>query len=175
MKISELKAYHGSSNDHQSFDTKHTGNNSHTFGYYQSERHGVFFTLNPEFAALYGDVIEYELNITNTYNMDEATEILSQFYEYLDDKDSELFTDVRDMLYSNAKSWSFFEDEVGEEFVKYLKSLGFDSATFVEYNEDDSGDEIKSQTIVVFNPSKIIKHDQLELNLYEKMARLHAN
>lgn len=60
----------------------------------------------------------------------------------------------------------FFEKEIREWFVKFLKYEGYDSAKFVEDHEF-GGKKYDSETIVVFNPSKIVKQGQLELDLYE--------
>jgi len=168
MKINEIIAYHGSSNDHAAFDVKHTGNNSTSFSDYNSTRYGVFFTTNPDFAAIYGDVMEYELNISNTLNLDtnKAMDILNEFVEMMFDKDRDIALDSRSVLHGDWSIWQLFEDELGKTFVSYLKNLGYDSATFIEEHEADDED-IQSQTIVVFNPSKIIKHGQLELDLYD--------
>ena len=169
--LSEIKAYHGSSNNHQEFDTKHTGQNSHTFGHYSSSRSGIFFTTNPEFAKIYGDVQEYDLNISKTYNLDKNFKIIDEFMDYIRDKDRSMFLFIRDNILNNGSKWNFFEDEVGDEFVLFLKQKGYDSATFEEYNENDNDEEIFSNTIVVFNPSKIIKNNQYTLDLWEKKLK----
>jgi hypothetical protein len=48
-----------------------------------------------------------------------------------------------------------FEDEIGERFTAYLKKLGYDSASFVEYLADDDGVEHRSHSIIVLDPSLI--------------------
>lgn len=170
MRFSELfesiTAYHGSSNEHQGFDTKHTGTNSTVFGAYHNDRHGIFFSLNPHFAALYGDVIEYELNISNTIDLNENPNIVFEFTQK-NDLDRNVMLDARSVMYGDWSTWQLFEDELGEEFVSFLKEKGYDSASFAESNFDDEENEIEGKTIVVFNPSKAIKHGQLELDLYE--------
>jgi len=166
IELSEsITAYHGSSNEHQGFDTKHTGDNSHTFGSYNTDRHGIFFSLNPKFAAMYGDVIQYELNINNTTNLDKSLDIVAAFADQTTDRGIRM--DAQNVLYKHWSVWQLFEDDLGKEFVTFLKDQGYDSATFTEYNENDDGKEIDGKTIVVFNPSKVIKHGQLELDLYE--------
>lgn len=168
MRIYEIKGYHGSTNDHQAFDVLHTGYNSTSFSEYTSTRHGVFFTNNPEFAALYGDVMEYDLNITNTINLNSinASNVISAFVDLMFDIDRDVALDARNVLHGHGQVWGLFEDTVGEYFVKFLKDNGYDSATFIEDHETDDG-YIESDTIVVFNPSKIIKNGQYELDLYD--------
>lgn len=171
----ELKAYHGSGNEHSAFDTKHTGHNSHTFGAYDSTRHGIFFTTTPEFASMYGDVHEYDLDINNTADLDNSNVMYDFVNSHLDaHEDRNIWSDARGILYSDT-AWGIFEDEVGERFVAYLKQEGYDSATFEEYNTDDDDVEHKSNTIVVLNPSKVTKHGQLEFDLYETWIEHYHN
>lgn len=165
----EVKAYHGSRNGHQGFDTGHTGDNSHTFGSYQSKRSGIFFTKNPKFAALYGDVQEYTLKLRKTCNLDAQDNFLYNFAQSLYEQDRNLWLDASSIVDGHSSIWMLFENELGEVFVKYLKSNGFDSAVFTEYNQDDNEKEIKSKTYVVFNPANVIKNGQLSLNLWESM------
>jgi hypothetical protein len=73
--------------------------------------------------------------------------------------------------------WHLFENEVGEAFVHFLRrKKGFDSAVFEEEHEvegpDGEVETIESKTIVVFNPSKVVKQGQYELDLWEEMKRL---
>jgi hypothetical protein len=156
MKIVEVvQAYHGSAIEPSRFRAAHGGSNSHTFGPYQSTRWGTFFTDNPEFARLYGTSREYRLNLQNTVDLDlYGGEILSKFSQTLDAHDPS----QRDMWIAvtyNRKIWHMFEDEVGYAFTRFLRRLGYDSARFTEYNEDDDGNELMSHTIVVFNPTRI--------------------
>lgn len=161
MKIDDLteavKAYHGSSEKNPNFRIGHTGYNTHTFGGYTSKRYGVFFSTNPKFAAIYGEVGEYRLNLRRTLNLEkDRGKTIHEFIESLDP-----FDPTERPIWMTAKYirnvWQMFEDDVGKRFVEFLKELGYDSASFIEYNEDDNGKEIKSNTIVVLDPSKIKK------------------
>jgi hypothetical protein len=172
-----IKAYHGSGKNPQpAFDVKHIGHNSHTFGSYESERHGIFFTTNPKFAAIYGDVMEYDLNISNTYDMDENDSVIFNFLSWLKETENDLYPEARDTVMHQGH-WHLFENEVGEAFVHFLRrKKGFDSAVFEEEHEvegpDGEVETIESKTIVVFNPSKVVKQGQYELDLWEEMKRL---
>ena len=64
--LEAIRAYHGSGAPNVEFTMPHTGTNSHTFGSYQSERWGAFFSDNPNFSKMYGNVAEYILNINHT-------------------------------------------------------------------------------------------------------------
>jgi len=154
INISEsVKAFHGSVSDSK-FIFGHKGNNSHTFGTYNSKRWGIFFSNNPNFAKIYGNVSEYILNIKNTFEFNEYN--IDAFLESLDPFDPSE-RPIWQVARHIKKEWQFFEDDVGEYFVKYLFARDFDSATFIEYNEDENGVEQKSHTIVVFDPSLIKK------------------
>lgn len=155
-----VRAYHGSSHPSQAFVLGHTGENSHTFGHYQSQRWGAFFTDNPEFAQIYGQVGAYDLNIQHTLNLkQDRGETIYQFMQTLDAFDGqgerEVYLDARNVLHGDWPYWHLFENELGKRFVAYLKEQGYDSVSFEEYNEDGDGEEHRSQTIVVLDPSLI--------------------
>jgi hypothetical protein len=42
--LESVIAYHGTKTPNSRFKSTHTGNNSHTFGAYNSTRYGVFFS-----------------------------------------------------------------------------------------------------------------------------------
>jgi hypothetical protein len=154
-----VRAYHGSSNPAQAFVLGHTGENSHTFGHYQSQRWGVFFTDHPEFAKIYGQVGAYDLNLQHTLDFKaDRGEVIYQFIKTLDafsQDERPIWMDAKNVLHGDWSYWHLFENELGKRFVAYFKEQGYDSATFEEYNEDDHGEEHRSQTIVVLDPSLI--------------------
>lgn len=159
--LTEIDAYHGSSETEPVFGASHTGNNSHTFGAYQSTRHGIFFSGNKKFAALYGKVGRYRLNVKHTVDLENDHNAIYNFVHSLDAFDPDerqLFLDARAMMYDNHY-WQLFEDEVGERFVAYLTAHGFDSAAFRESNSE-GGTEFESRTTVVFDPKKIKRISQ---------------
>lgn len=160
ISLKEVEMYHGSSEEEPRFRMGHTGINSTVLGAYEVTRWGVFFTDNPEFAKLYGDVKPYEIKVTSTIDLDGKSGIISDFIETLDDRN--LWHDAM----HKRHVWQFFEGEIGERFASYLKGLGYDSAKFTEYNDDDDGNEIESQTLVVLDLHKIRKvgnRDQMDL------------
>ena len=131
----------------------HTGDNSHTFGSYQSKRWGVFFTDNPDFAAIYGTVEKFTLNIRRTVEIsDDLTHDFLDSLDAFDPIDRPIWQAVK----HHQTDWSLFEDDLGERFVKFLRDQGYDSATFDESNEHE-GQEFESHTIVVIDPSLIQK------------------
>lgn len=138
----------------------HTGNNSHTFGAYESTRYGIFFTNNKSFAELYGNVKKYKLNISKTLDLDNNNNFVYHFERGLDAFDPEeryIWQQVRGIESgSSPQYWQLFEEELGERFVRHLQDNGYDSATFVEYAEEN-GEEFESHTIVVLEPSLVVK------------------
>jgi hypothetical protein len=154
--VESVRAYHGTRSLDLMFKMGHTGENAHTFGDYTSTRYGAFFTDNPDFAGMYGEVGEYVLDIKRTANLEgrEGHSLHTQFIETIDAfKQRDLW-----LAATHTKhTWQMFEGDLGKRFVAFLKKLGYDSATFEEYNEDDGGTEHKSQTIVVLVPRLIRK------------------
>jgi hypothetical protein len=159
MKLDEILAYHGSAESKPKFIMGHTGHNSHTFGSYDSQRWGAFFSDNPKFAGMYGKVAEYDLAIKRILDCDNNSNVIWHFIQSLDPFDPNerpVWQEARGSYQHNPpRYWQFFENELGERFVAYLRKLGYDSAVFEEYNEDDDGQEHKSHTIVVLDPNLI--------------------
>lgn len=158
--LESVRAYHGSSQTKPTFILGHTGHNSYTFGSYNSQRWGAFFSDNPDFARMYGNVGEYDLNISHTANFDNNNNIIWEFIQSLDAFDPNerpIWLEARCSFFgaNPPRYWQFFEDEVGERFVAFLREHGYDSAVFEEYNEDDDGETHKSHTIVVLDPGLI--------------------
>ena len=156
--VETVRAYHGSSSgvSDPTFIMGHTGSNSHTFGHYQSQRWGAFFSDNPDFSRMYGAPVAYDLNVHHTCQLENDNTIWNfvQSFDPHDPEQRNLWQDAVAIMRSN-RYWQLFEDEVGERFTAYLKELGYDSASFVEYSEDDHGTEHRSHSVVVLDPSLI--------------------
>jgi hypothetical protein len=154
--------YHGSRQNH-GFADSHKGENSHTFGEYDSVRYGSFFSDSEEFASLYGEVKAYKISPKKTWGVegDETYlngNVLVQFVHYhLDpnndapDQDRDLGLDARHVMWGDSQFWHLFEDELGEAFTKWLRRAGYDSVVFEEYHEDDDGNEIGGTTLVALD------------------------
>ena len=153
------RAFHGSSEANPRFEPRHRGTNSTVFGTYHTDRTGIFFSSNSEFAALYGNVQEYELSVSFTLDLNDRN-IVYDFIEgdlKLFGDDRGLWIDARNVLHGTWPVWHMFEGELGERFVQWLMSKGYDSARYQEYNEDDDGVEHESETFVVFDPKKVTR------------------
>ena len=153
MRISEVIAFHGTEKP-KIFTKQHAGNNSHTFGAYNSTRYGTFFSDNREFAKIYGNhVRDFKLNINNI--ADNLPELAYRYYnedpDNLRETDRSLWLDFRNV----RNEWMLFEDDMGEIFVPWLIEQGYDGAKFEEWHEVESN-EISGTTYVVFDPVNII-------------------
>ena len=140
---SKIVAYHGSLKPVAAFSSSHTSINSWAMGSYDVKRTGIFFASKPEDAKQYGPHVQrYELDLRKIANLDNG-DLIAQFRDSIDAFDD------REMWLSAkyaAETWMFFDGERGERFVSWLKSRGFDSATFLE----DAG-----KTYVLFDPKAI--------------------
>lgn len=142
-----------------SFTMGHTGDNSHTFGSYQSTRHGIFFSDNPDFAGLYGKVGKYTLHVRRTLDFD--ADRMDTLYKFIDSLDAfspaerPIWLSARNVVLGHWQPWQLFEDELGAKFVAYLQSIGYDSVSFQEFNLDDDEQAHQSHTIVVLDPKLV--------------------
>ncbi|MFA5491143.1 MAG: hypothetical protein WC284_18335 [Candidimonas sp.] len=128
------------------------GRNYHTFGDHEVERWGVFFTDNPSFAAMYGDVKKFIINPSSTFLLDGSAKSQRMIWNFIDQiEDAGIKFDAKNVHHD----WQLFDEDVGEEFYKFLKSQGYDSVKFVEYNNDDDGVEQESNTYVMYDLNKI--------------------
>lgn len=171
MRLDEVIMYHGSQTRNPVFFKRHTGNNSHTFGNYNSTRYGAFFTDNPKFAKLYGQVQSYDINVRRTLDLDkDRGNTIAKFIKTLDPHgpDREVWLAANNVLRGSWAYWHLFEDDLGEKFTKFLEENGYDSASFRESNSDDNGRDVESKTVVVFDIGRIRRktnNPNLELDL----------
>lgn len=156
--LDEVRGYHGT-NEPTIFAKSHVGNNSTVFGPYTSTRYGTFFSDNPDFAKQYGDhVREFELDLKAIVNGDhDLKELAYRFYTETDELgiDRDIALSARSVAYGDWQVWMLFEDELGEVFVPWLQSQGYDGASFSEYHDQDDS-EIGGTTYVVFDPIDIL-------------------
>jgi hypothetical protein len=158
--------FHGG--DNHRFIIGHGGKNSHTFGSYESKRYGVFFTDNKEFAEIYGEPKKFVLNIKKTLDLDDggSQNLLYRFYEIVSRIDRNMRFTVSHILNYGPK-WELFEEDIGKLFYKFLRKNGYDSAKFVESHDID-GEEVLSETTVVFDLYKIRQDRDGEPDLFDE-------
>lgn len=147
--IETITAYHGSTKEFDTFNSVGSGVNFSDFGNEQVDRHGIFFSLSPDFSKSYGKVQAYELNIQNTVNIDVRVEFTDWFVRYVEEVEPDLARDVA-YIHNYGPKWELFDDEIGELFSAWVQNKGYDS---VQFWEDGA------ETIVVFDPSLIRPKD----------------
>lgn len=168
QSVNEVRGYHGTS-EPRIFQKSHTGTNSTVFGTYHTTRTGTFFSDNPEFAKIYGDhVREFELDLDKIVaGSHDLQEMAFQFAMNAEELgiDHDIAMDARSVAFGDWSVWQLFEDELGEKFVAWLQSQGYDGAAFEEYHDEDHG-EIGGTTYVAFDPIDILpvnRSDQLDM------------
>lgn len=149
-----VEAYHASNSKEPitHFNPIGKSTNSFTFGSADVERTGIFFTDNPEFAKSYApNVFRYTLDIHKIAEM--SMSLMLDFAETLDPfgPQRDIWTWAKNLQYF----WQAFDNEIGQVFVNWLKQEGYDSATFTEETELESGEYVEGRTYVVFDPAKI--------------------
>lgn len=137
--------YHGTNATFDKFG-KTLGSISTIFGNEDIERHGYFFTDNPEFAKEFGStVLKCRLKMKNTLDMD---------YGVTNEEDIDLLERnglSRRFLYNLQPSsvWEIFD---GDPYVaNAIKASGFDSVKMKEPNNDNRLERV----YVVFSPEQI--------------------
>ena len=155
-----LVLYHGTNNE---FDIQNIKTNNESYvnfgllGNVSVNRHGIFFSDNKEFSKQFGEnILTCHVVINNPAHMSDA--LINSFVDTIDPwKERELWIEAK-----NARhDWQYFDEGLGERFVQWLKSEGYDGAVFEEETELDNGDWATGNTYVVFDPSQVKTIDQL--------------
>jgi hypothetical protein len=161
--------YHGSKSDPREYKSRvHTGTNSHAFGSYETDRHGVFFTHNIEVAKLYGTPHRFEINVDNTLVSGSplCQHIYNEWWMEIGTWAEDNFTneevngrevrmDFGEVIGGRWPEWHLFEEDLGLVFTALLEHLGHDSFAFEEYIPGDNDEEVFSKTLVVLDPRKV--------------------
>lgn len=142
-----IKVYHGAE-VHGRRVIGHTGKNSTTFGSYDSKRYGWFFSSNPKYSALYGTVDSYEISIPKSQVIDVGTnDFLGMFHDWCERH----HPNAARVLRQGIPVWNYFEDDMGEIFMEFVKEKKIKVVKFTEYIHDETGKELKGTTYVVFD------------------------
>ena len=152
-KISaQRQIYHGTDRGlNPIFEPTHEAENTTTLGDVGTIRHGIFFSGSRDFAAQYGkDVLVYEDNFHNPAVVTE--DLKMDFIEALPWADRGIAVRAR---YAR-KDWLFFEGELGQRFVAWLKNQGYDGAIFEDSLPVGDGD-IEGTTYVAFYPEQLVR------------------
>jgi hypothetical protein len=123
------RAYHGTSGNLVGpMQTPTKSINETTFGPVETERHGPFFSDNPDYAAEHGNAI-YPVDIYADNVADLTRDMHLDFADSIDPFEN------RDLWLSakhNPGGWHLFEGERGAAFTDWLRGQGYDAARFAE-------------------------------------------
>lgn len=137
--------YHGSNVSFDKF-TKMSGSVSTIFGNEVVDRHGYFFTDNPEFAKEFGSIVlKCQLDMRNTLDMD---------YGVTNEEDIDLLerNGLSRRFLSNLQPSGVWEIFDGDSYITdVIKASGFDSVKMKEPNKDNRLERV----YVVFSPEQI--------------------
>jgi hypothetical protein len=145
--------YHGTN---ENFDNFESGRESVNTGMLGTEspvtRHAIFFTKNKDLASEYGENIKEinqpSLNIFD-FKSKENNSIFSEFHNLVKD-DGEIGREISD---GSFQDWGYFDGVVGEKFVPFLKSKGFNAASLL-----DTGIEGREDEVIAIFDMGIINH-----------------
>lgn len=149
-----MKVYHGSKNKFDFFE-KRMGKNSTFLGDEEVLREGHFFTTNKNFASEFGNVTEWELDISNTLDLSAGFIDEDIVKLFVDDGWNEKFL----INLATENVWEILDGENGKNFKSTITKIGYDSVKLSELNLN--GDLVNS--IVVFNANKIKKPKELSV------------
>ena len=150
VKNSEpLLVYHFSDNDFTSFKNKN-GYNTNLFSIEKVERHALFFTPDEKFSSQFGRKkyslflkIEKLFDFTEHYYYNDITvvtsELFDEFIEFAEENGVELSMEYQsyrgELKIKPEHNWKFFDGDIGNIFIIFLKLKGYDGAYFIEENE----------------------------------------
>lgn len=155
-QLRPLVLYHGTRHDFGSFRPSGIGNVSHTFGGYETERHGIFLTPHHEFAQQFAHQGEHESG-------QHVMPVYAKMHNYLDvsngfdDEDIEHLSKhgVNERMMRNihpSRVWELFDGDDGKHFTDAVKAAGFDG---VRMSEDDHETGEARDVYVAFHPHQI--------------------
>lgn len=148
-----VRGFHGGK--HGRFEKTHIGINSTVLGIYETTRYGAFFSDNPEFSKMYGEVRQYEIQIppSKIIDLDNNPNFIWNFtHNWVKDRHPDLYQDAK----YTTEIWMFFDEPLGEAFIEYLSEQGYKAASFEEWTINDAGVEIHGNSMVVFDPGAVI-------------------
>ena len=127
-----LKLYHGTNADFNIFERGRIGvTNFGWLGVMDTQRHGIFFAENKDFAKTFAKskngnrVIEAFLNVRNPFSLQDAQDIVES--RNTGDEFSADFN-MANWFRKLTDQWDAFDGEQGKAFVSWLESKGYDGA-----------------------------------------------
>jgi hypothetical protein len=138
----EEMLYHGTNED---FDNFELGRESVNIGMLGTEstvtRHAIFFAKNKDLASEYGrNIKEINQKLLNIFDFEskENNSIFSEFHTIIKN-DEEINREIND---GSFQDWGYFDGTVGEKFVPFLKSKGFNAARLLDTGIEEREDEV---------------------------------
>lgn len=159
-----ISLYHGSNSKFDLPTLGNKGTNSYgILGNYSVDRHGIFFSDSKEFANQFGKhVNKFKVNINNPLEV--TRDVMLDFLETIDAFDErDLWLAVKYIRHA----WQLFDGTVGERFVKWVLSQGYDSVTFEETVESPDDTEFSGYTYVIFDNKKVTGRVSSDDNISE--------
>lgn len=169
-KISDkplLKVFHGTNIEFNKFERGRIGVTDYGFlGIVESERHGIFFAENKDFAKTFSKskngnrIVTAFLDIKNPFNFYDAQDIVES--RNLGDEFTDDFNKAKWFL-SIQDKWEAFDGDQGKDFVKWLESKGYDGAFISERGIGLEG-EPDQNVWVALSPNQIKSADPVTYN-----------
>lgn len=156
-----MVVYHGTPADISEFNPVGMGKVSHTFGDYETTRHGMFFAEDPEFASSFAqantggykrpgaNVLPVHLSIQNPLYIEPHGISEEDVSKLTQQGISEKW--ARNLGHPDY-TWEAFDGDDGKFFVDALKAAGYDG---VRYHETDPETKEAQRAWVAFNPTQI--------------------
>jgi GNAT superfamily N-acetyltransferase len=144
--------YHGTTKDFNEFEVGQKGTNSNILGNWETTRHAIFFTPDPNHANAFtsqggettgGNIIPVYLNVQAPLDFRNGVN---------DDILDEFSTVGINPRWLQNFHWGHLDDDEGKIFVEAAKSLGYDGVIFNDQNPDTRDGQ---ETWAVFNPNQI--------------------
>ena len=149
-----LKMYHATSGDFNTFETGRPSKNSWAFGSWDTNRHGIFMTPDPQAAQQFLKENYNPNRSFNQYRLEPGSNVMPLYLKVVNPLDlrpgsSEVDEDFlaqiekegvnpRWVVNGVQDTWELFDDEDGEKFVAALKRMGYDGARLEEPSHESS-------------------------------------
>lgn len=167
-----LVFFHGTNADFNEFKVGITSYNHNGFlGASETVRHGIFVTPDLDFAHAYTRTDDLNkkpgANIVSVYVKAENPFDLSHGLTNKQEQELSAKGFNTRVFTTTYNDWELFDDDLGEDLVSTLKSIGYDSA--IIYEDDDSGKQVV--VWVLFDP-KQLKAVYGNLGTYKDSSKL---
>lgn len=145
-----LKLYHGTDKEFNRLSLGNLGTNSYgLLGNHSVVRNGIFFTPSKKLASQFGKTVRgFYVSVKNCVEL--TRDFILDFAETFDPHNKE----EREYWFTAKEArqvWTLFDEEIGKKFVDFIKSRGYDCATF-----EEEVDGVTGKVYVVFSEKNIV-------------------